>query len=360
MVIKYLGSKRTLIPTLSTIAEMLNAEDAVDLFTGTTRVAQAFKKLGITTTANDLAYYAHTFARTYIETDADQIDRKELQEILNDLNSVKSYDGFFTENYCRKARFIQPKNGKKIDAIRDQLETFKGTLYYPILLTSLIEAADKVDSTTGIQMAYLKQWAKRSYNDLNLVIPDLIPGEGKALRGDALETIQKLPSTDLLYLDPPYNQHRYDSNYHIWNSLVIWDKMEGYGVANKRKDLRDDDKKSIFNKKREIVQALDKVIKHADADSIVVSFNNEGWVTSDEIFAQLAGKKKHVLQLDFDFKRYVGAQIGVYNPQGEKTGEVKALRNLEHIFIACDDSKRLQSLSKAFAKSVNRVSAKSV
>ena len=49
---------------------------------------------------------------------------------------------------------------------------------YPVLLTSLIEAADRVDSTTGVQMAYVKQWATRSHKDLELRLPELIAGSG--------------------------------------------------------------------------------------------------------------------------------------------------------------------------------------
>src|SRR4051812_23001323 len=73
-VIKYLGSKRRLVPALAAIATGCGARTAVDLFTGTTRVAQAFKGAGATVTAVDSARYAHVFARCYIETDARDVD----------------------------------------------------------------------------------------------------------------------------------------------------------------------------------------------------------------------------------------------------------------------------------------------
>src|SRR6476469_217763 len=71
MPIKYLGSKRRLVPALSAVARAAGARTAVDLFTGTTRVAQAFKAGGVEVTAVDNARYAHTFARCYVETDAE-------------------------------------------------------------------------------------------------------------------------------------------------------------------------------------------------------------------------------------------------------------------------------------------------
>src|SRR6185503_8922539 len=110
-------------------------------------------------------------------------------------------------------------NGERIDAIRDAIERdHAGTMLYPILLTSLIEAADRVDSTTGVQMAYVKQWAPRSYQDLELRRPNLLAGTGHAVLGDACEAAATLGPFDLAYLDPPYNQHRYTANYHVWET----------------------------------------------------------------------------------------------------------------------------------------------
>lgn len=126
-----------------------------------------------------------------------------------------------------------------------------------ILLTSLLLAADKVDSTTGVQMAYLKEWAPRAFNDLKLEYPPLLPGPGRALLGDALDLVEGIEA-DLFYLDPPYNQHSYLANYHIWETLVLWDKPETYGIAKKRLDVRL--RKSAFNSKRSAKEALGKVL----------------------------------------------------------------------------------------------------
>jgi len=69
-VIKYLGSKRTLVPVLGAMAAAVDAGTAVDLFTGTTRVAQEFKRLGMTVTASDIATYSEVLSDCYIATDA--------------------------------------------------------------------------------------------------------------------------------------------------------------------------------------------------------------------------------------------------------------------------------------------------
>ncbi len=255
--IKYLGSKRRLVPVLTRLCEAAEARSALDLFTGTTRVAQAFKRTGACVTAIDTARYSEVFARAYIAIDARAVDQRALAEAVDALNAVPGEPGYFTDTFCVQARFFQPENGARVDAVRAAIERdHAGTDLHPVLLTSLIEAADRVDSTTGVQMAYVKQWAPRSFSPLTLRVPELLPGSGRARRGDALELAATLPPCDLAYLDPPYNQHRYFTNYHVWETLVAGDEPEHYGVACKRIDARDDDTKSVFNARRQMPDAL--------------------------------------------------------------------------------------------------------
>lgn len=334
--IKYIGSKRRLVPVLGGICASAEARTALDLFTGTTRVAQEFKQRGAHVTAADTATYSQVFAQCYIETDGAAVDRPALDRAITELNALPGRPGYFTETFCTASRYFHPKNGERVDAIRDVLdERYGGTPLYPILLTSLIEAADRVDSTTGLQMAYLKTWAPRAHNDLELRIPDLLPGAGTAIRGDARDLVRELGPFDLAYLDPPYNQHRYFTNYHIWETLVRWDAPEAYGIACKRIDSRDDTTKSVFNAKRQMPEALRQVVKDVDCRLLVLSYNNEAWVSFDELI-EMCSARGTVEVLAFDSKRYVGAQIGIYNPSGDKVGEVSHLRNQEYIVVAGD------------------------
>jgi adenine-specific DNA-methyltransferase len=135
---------------------------------------------------------------------------------------------------------------------------------------------------------------------------------------------------DVAYLDPPYNQHSYLANYHIWESLVLWDKPEVYGVACKRVDVRE--RPSPFNSKKQFFQALKDTITAVQARYLVVSFNNEGYIAREDMEALLSTRGK-VTTLEHDFKRYVGAQIGIYNPQGAKVGAVSHLRNKEFLYV---------------------------
>jgi adenine-specific DNA-methyltransferase len=196
-----------------------------------------------------------------------------------------------------------------------------------------MEAADRVDSTVGLQMAYLKQWAARAHNALELRVPELIDGPGRALCLDALDCAAA-GEHDVVYLDPPYNQHKYMNNYHVWESLVRWDKPEVYGVACKRVDCRD--YSSPFNSKRRIAEALHAVVHAARARYLVVSFNDEGYLDERALRAILETRGP-VQVLRVPYKRYVGAKIGIYNPAGEKVGTVGELHNRELLFVvACD------------------------
>jgi adenine-specific DNA-methyltransferase len=339
--IKYLGSKRRLVPALSAIAEAASPGTAVDLFTGTTRVAQAFKRAGATVTAVDTARYAHAFARCYIETDARAVNASELETTIAALDALPGRAGYVTDVFCGQSRFFRPENGRRIDAIRDAIaRDWAGSTLEPILLTSLIEAADRVDSTTGVQMAYVKQWAERARQPLRLRVPQLLDGGGEAIRGDAVAVASTLPAVDLAYLDPPYNQHRYTANYHVWETLVAWDAPPHYGVACKRADLRDPATRSAFNARREMPVALRSAIDALDAQLLVVSCSDEGWVRMDDL-REWCAPHGHVEVLGFDSRRYVGAQIGVFNPQGERVGEPTHFHNVEYL-VLCGDRRLVE------------------
>jgi adenine-specific DNA-methyltransferase len=340
-VIKYLGSKRRLVPVLTELCRAAGARTALDLFTGTTRVAQAFKSQGVHVTAVDSARYAHVFAQTYVEADAASTDVGALRAAVARLNALPGVEGYVTEVFSRQARFFQPDNAARIDAVRDAIEAdFAGSPLYPILLTSLIEAADRVDSTTGVQMAYVKQWAPRSFNPLELRVPELLEGPGRARKGDAVELASVLGHFDLAYLDPPYNQHRYFTNYHVWETLVAWDAPEAYGIARKRIDARDASTRSVFNSKRTMADALASVVAAVDCDLLVLSYNDESWLELDELEAMCSapGPRREgpraVATLAFDSARYVGARIGIFDPSGRKVGRVSHLSNRELVVVA--------------------------
>jgi adenine-specific DNA-methyltransferase len=354
-VIKYLGSKRRLVPVLGALCERAGAASALDLFTGTTRVAQAFKAAGAHVTALDRTRYSAMLARCYVATDACAVDAVALDRVLAKLDALPGVHGYVTETFCLRSRFFQPANGERIDAVRTAIERdHADDPLYPVLLTSLLEAADRVDSTTGVQMAYVKRWAPRSFHPLTLRPPVLLPGPGRAVQGDACEEAGRLGEFDLAYLDPPYNQHRYEANYHIWETIVAWDAPTHYGVACKRDDLREGER-SVFNSRRSMPEALAGVVRDVRSRVLVLSYNDESWVSLEEL-VEMCRHRGAVEVLAFDSARYVGARIGIHDPSGRRVGQVGRLRNVEYIVVAGDRSeirrivapwRRRQGLSRA-------------
>jgi adenine-specific DNA-methyltransferase len=369
-VIKYLGSKRTLIPVILDAVRRCASDNGdnqhrepravLDLFSGTSRVGHALKAAGYRVLANDHNAYAATLARCYVQADVEDV-LDDARRLVREFNQLKGVDGggYFTDTFCVKSRFFQPKNGARIDAIREAIaaKSLEPELE-AVMLVSLMEAADRVDSTTGLQMAYLKDWAPRAFNDLELRVPDVLPrakhGKGQATCMDAADAAKALEG-DVAYIDPPYNQHSYLGNYHVWESLVRWDKPEVYGIACKRVDVRQ--RQSVFNSRPRFAQALREVLEAVRAATLIISFNNEGYLSREEMEAMLGGLWGGAVQvttIENDFKRYVGAQIGIYNPQGERVGKVSHLRNKEYLYVVSreDLAGRLRPMCEAMSEPV--------
>ena len=336
--IKYIGSKRELVPLIVEIVTSLERVASVlDPFSGTCRVGLALKAAGFRVMASDYNAYAHTLALCYVQADRERLEKRAAQLIV-ELNRLPGRPGYFTETFCLRSRFFRPKNGERVDAIREEIER-KGLdpELKAVLLTSLMEAADRVDSTTGVQMAYLKSWAPRAHNDLTLRVPALLPrarhGAGEAFRLDALQAATRF-EVDCVYLDPPYNQHSYLSNYHIWESLVLWDKPPVYGIACKREECRR--RRSAFNSRRVFRETFEQLLSRLCSRFLVVSFNNEGYIRREQMVELLASRGQ-VAVMEIDYDRYVGARIGIYNPSGVKVGKVSHLRNKEYLFVVGPD-----------------------
>jgi len=173
--IKYLGSKRTLLEAITqTVRRAGSVSTVLDLFSGTSRVGHALKSAGFIVHSNDHNQYAATLARCYVQADKSFVGN-DARLLIDEFNQLPGRAGYFTETFCERSRFFQPKNGARVDAIREAIEQKNlSPELKAVVLVSLMEAADRVDSTTGVQMAYLKQWAARANNDLHLRMPDLV------------------------------------------------------------------------------------------------------------------------------------------------------------------------------------------
>lgn len=320
--IKYAGSKLKIIPYITEAIKDLHIKSVLDGFSGTTRVSQAFAQMGKDVTSSDISYWSETFGKCYLLHNQ---DKKYYQDIIDELNAVKGYDGWFTEHYGGDEQMtvkmpFQKKNAKKLDAIRDKIDEMKlNDIDKSVALASLILGLDAVDSTLGHFVSYLSKWSSRSYNDLVLKVPQLIKTSGthRVIRDDIFNVVNKDFVYDLAYFDPPYGSNnekmppsrvRYASYYHIWTSIIRNDKPKLFGKVNRREDTRDLVAGSIFEEFRKssngnfiAMEAIKKLIQETKARHILLSYSSGGRATKQELVEILTetGDVKKIIEIDY-------------------------------------------------------------
>ncbi|MBL7997385.1 MAG: DNA adenine methylase [Candidatus Kapabacteria bacterium] len=327
--IKYAGSKLKILPYIVDVIADLDMRSVLDGFSGSTRVSQALAKLGYDTTANDISVWSETFATCYLLNGK---PAKEYEDMLLHLNTLKGYDGWFTEHYGggehdAEKRPFQRKNTQKLDAIRDEIDRMGlDAVQKAVALSSLMLALDSVDSTLGHYAAYLADWSPRSYNDLVLRMPSLFIPEGTNTvhRGDVFECIANC-EYDLAYFDPPYGSNnekmppsrvRYASYYHIWTTVVLNDKPDLFGKANRREDSRDRVSASVFEEFRKdadghfiAMKAIRKLLNETNARYILLSYSSGGRATKEELIDILNETGTLRRAIDIDYRQNVMASM---------------------------------------------------
>ena len=196
-------------------------------------------------------------------------------------------------------------------------------------------AADRVDSTTGVQMAYLKQWAPRAERLLESRVPELTAGPGTACTATrASSRARSDRSTSRISIRPTTITGTPRTI--TLGDVVADDQPDSYGVARKRVDLRSPDGRSVF--KRSPFDA--RHARESDCDGccelVVLSYNDESWISLDEL-VDMCAVRGEVRIVAFESKRYVGrSQIGIHNPSGVKVGTPGRLRNQEYVLVCGD------------------------
>ena len=241
--IPYMGSKKKIIPSIHDALKDIEFDTILDMFTGTTRVAQSFRAAGKVVIANDLSDASQCYGSLFLE----HPNPISLQPYLDQMNNLKGYEGWFTENYHGDTsddergdgRFMQYKNTIKVDAARDFIDTLNiDPISKKSLIACILFSFSKVDNTTGQQQAYLKEWCDRSYRDIVFEIPGIIVGPiGRVYNVDCFDDRWTEGEIDVVYLDPPYSKNVwYPSYYHIYDSVARWDKPPTVGKARRRID----------------------------------------------------------------------------------------------------------------------------
>lgn len=306
----------------------LNIKTALDGFSGTTRVSQAFAQNQIEVTANDISIWSETFGQCYLIANK---PKSYYQSIIDHLNSLSGREGWFTQHYGgeekEQKKPFQKKNTQKLDAIREEIERLKlDYIDESVILTSLILALDKVDNTLGHFTSYLAQWSPRSYKDLTLHVPQKfeITTHNRIIRDDILNTVQQY-EFDLAYFDPPYGSNnqkmpssrvRYDAYYHFWKTVILNDQPPLFGKAQRREDSRDKCQPSDFdawqqNEQGESIanKALQKLLKNTQATYILLSYNSTGRIDLKTLREIIAEQGKLIKQKVIDYQQNIMATM---------------------------------------------------
>ncbi len=298
----YIGSKHKLSNFIfETVAEScgkdLSQKTFCDLFAGTGIVGRNFKPFVKQVIANDVEYYSYVLNRNYIGNHT----AFDYDHFFKELNILEGTKGFIFQNYSEGGKagrnYFTSENGKKIDAVRLQIETWKKTLkitedQYFFLLASLLESADKVANTASVYGAYLKQ-IKASAAKKILIKPAVFqPTENghKVFQQDSNALIKKIEG-DILYLDPPYNARQYGANYHLLNTIAKYDTFVPKGKTGLRDYYRSD-----WCRTGEVLKSFGELIENAQFPCIFLSYNNEGLMSQKEVQAVMERFGKYSLK----------------------------------------------------------------
>lgn len=293
----YIGSKLSLLDFLEqsifTICPK-SANTFCDLFAGTGIVGQHFKKIGLSVISNDLQYYSYCLNKHYIENNHpitfNNLHQIGINDVFGFLNALTPYPGFIYKNYSfggtGERLYFSDTNAMMCDTIRQQVESWHtnkliNDYEYFFLITSLLESIDKYANTASVYGAYLKKLKLSANKKMILVPAKIITGTKKnyVYNQDANELIRSI-SCDILYLDPPYNERQYASNYHLLETIAKYDKPKISGKTG----LRDYSmQKSQFCRKNQVCEAFKDIIENAKAKYIFVSYNNEGLMSLEQI-----------------------------------------------------------------------------
>ncbi len=349
--IRYAGNKRKIVPQILNNIPKSNIKKVLDGFSGSTVVSQALKDNNYTVGCNDISVYSKVFAECFI---LNKTPQSYFKPIIDELNSLKGTNGWFTSNYGGKdmngssvqkdgkKRPFQIHNTKKIDVIRDRIdELFPNDCNEKsVLLTSLILSMDRVSNDMGHQVSYLKKWTKKSYKNIKLEVPNFkIDNLNHQVYQKTIFDIKD--NYDLVYIDPPYgtsnkqtptSRVRYQSYYHIWTTICLNDKPNTIGVANRREDASSDSIKSSISEfenldLKYVENQFSKLIDKFKNSYIIVSYNNRSKVTINkllEIFDKRVNK-----HISFNYKE--NAQTNAVLNSKYKIVHKEPLK--EHLFV---------------------------
>ncbi len=335
--ITYIGNKRALLPFIGSAVERVRARlggrkiAAFDAFSGSGAVSRYLKGHASFLAANDLETYAASINRCYL-ANRSEIDLDGLTAIHRDLvrrlTDGPLREGLIARDYAPEDDgdikpgervFYTKRNARYLDTARALIgglqERERDFFLAPLLAEASVHA-----NTSGVFKGFHKNRRtgigqfggsgrdalSRITGDITLPFPVLSRHECETLvlQSDATEAAASLPPVDLAYLDPPYNQHPYGSNYFMLNLLAEYREP---GAVSRVSGIPENWNRSAYNRRAEAAIRLESLIEALDAPFVLVSFNSEGFIDRDSMTA-LLGRHGKVEAFETRYNAFRGSR----------------------------------------------------
>lgn len=315
-IITYLGNKRAL---LDFIAQGLNYakkelnKDKIsflDIFSGSGIVARFAKAHANHIIANDLEDYSYIINQCYLANPTPS-ELKTLQSFYKKLSLRKDeiQKGFLSALYAPKNEqniqkndrvFYTIENAMYLDSMRLKIQHEIPQELQHFFIAPLIYEASVHSNTSGVFKGFYKDKngigkfggsgenaLSRIKGQIKLPMPIFsnfsCPFE--VAQKNANELVKDLEKVDIAYLDPPYNQHPYGSNYFMLNLIANYHKPK---EISKVSGIPKSWNRSNFNKAHKAEDALFELIHNTKAKIILLSYNCEGFVKKENFEKRLA------------------------------------------------------------------------
>lgn len=313
-IITYIGNKRRLLSQIADEVENclfeLGKQRAIicDLFSGSGIVARRLKPYSTILYTNDLERYSYVINDCYLTNFKDFNDNL-YEEYLTKILTFPQMEGVITKNYSPKDDqnisvgervFYTHENALLIDTYRNAIDTCVPDDFQKFFLAPLLYEASVHTNTSGVFKGFYKSKSNNigkfggdGENALERILGKIelkkpvfsnFDSEVHLFQEDANQLVTHLKDLDIVYMDPPYNQHPYGSNYFMLNTII--DNKVGNNLS-KVSGIPDDWNKSVYNKKMEALKAFDELIKNTDSKFIIISYNNEGFISLEEMETML-------------------------------------------------------------------------
>ena len=336
-IITYIGNKRSLLDFITKgiqiVQKRLNKEklDIFDVFTGSGIVARHCKQFSCSLLVNDLERYAAVTGECYLSNKR-EINIPVLEDIYNgllaDMENHPLEEGIITKLYSPKNDnnikkdervFYTRRNAMYIDTMRNYIQSVP-LHYQKYFLAPLIAKASIHANTSGVFKGFHKnketglgQFGGSNSDALfrikgNIVLPFPIFSNFccnyTVYNGDSNQIVKEAPEVDLAYLDPPYNQHPYGSNYFMLN-LILENKYPE-NISNVS-GIPNNWNRSAYNKKQHAFSALSSLVENIKAKFVLISFNSEGFISLNEM-KDLLKKTGKVKVLETPYNTFRGCR----------------------------------------------------